>query len=348
MPKQHSIASRIIEWFEQNKRELPWRLTKDPYRIWLSEVILQQTRVAQGLPYYIRFTEAFPDVFALANASEQEVIKLWQGLGYYSRARNLHNTAKQVAEKYNGQFPDNYKELSKLKGIGDYTASAILSIAFDQPYAVLDGNVYRVLARLYNIDVPINTPEAKPVFKKLADEQLDKKQAAVYNEAIMEFGATLCTPKNPLCPDCPVQEYCDAFANGTVNELPQKAAAREVKTRHFHYLIIKNKDGLYLHQRHSGDIWQGLYDFPLVENNSETVDIKTAGGALGVKLKSIKPLSSIKHKLTHQTLLISFHEAISLKSEQPAGKDIIFASFDELEKYPLPKPVELFLENYLS
>jgi len=233
-----NFSKEIIRWYLQNKRDLPWRKTKDPYRIWLSEIMLQQTRVAQGLPYYEKFTEAFPTVYDLAKAEESQVLKLWQGLGYYSRARNLHYTAKDIVDNYNGQFPSTYKELLKLKGVGDYTASAIASICFDEVAPVVDGNVYRVLARYFNIDIPINSTAGVKKFKELAFEVIDHETPADFNQGIMEFGAVQCKPQSPYCIICPLHESCEGLKEQRVHMLPVKLKKTKVKHRWFNYIVV--------------------------------------------------------------------------------------------------------------
>ena len=235
----NNISNTLIEWYEDNKRDLPWRHEPSPYQVWISEIILQQTRVSQGLSYYLRFTEKWPTVEALAQASEEEVLKLWQGLGYYSRARNLHQCAKQVVERHGGSFPADYDQLKGLKGIGSYTAAAIASIAFNLPHAVVDGNVYRVLSRLYDIDTPINNSEGMEAFASAANELLDRQRPGLHNQAMMEFGALLCTPQNPDCLHCPVQAHCLAFDHQTVMQRPVKLPKVKISTRHFNYLVLR-------------------------------------------------------------------------------------------------------------
>ncbi len=340
------IRHALLRWFSENKRPLLWRKTKDPYHIWLSEIILQQTRVAQGTPYYQRFINHYPTIQQLAEAPEQEVLKLWQGLGYYSRARNLHATAKIITEKFKGRFPETFKEIISLKGIGDYTAAAILSIAFNQPHAVLDGNVYRVLSRLYLIQTPINAREAKAIFQQQAQELLDKTQPGDFNEAMMEFGATICLPKNPLCHICPLQTYCEAFALGKVNELPKKLPAKKARARYFHYLVITENNGVYLKERVAGDIWQGLFDFPLVEKTTpETLHKTDIEEQLHIySIEKMLPVYKTKHQLTHQTLFITFYESNDTKLP---GSSYIHVPLKMLHDYPVPKPVEFFLKEYL-
>jgi len=264
------FSKKILEWYAINKRELPWRSTREPYNIWLSEVILQQTRVAQGLPYYNKFVKAFPTVFDLAGASEEQVLKLWQGLGYYSRARNMHFTAKQVVNEYGGMFPDSYSGLLKLKGVGDYTASAIASICFDEKVPVVDGNVYRVLSRFFGVDLPINSTKGVKYFKELATEVMSDTNIRDYNQGIMEFGAIQCSPKKPLCLHCPINERCRALLQNRVLELPVKLKKGKIKNRYFNYLVFLDKDGkTMLEQRKGKGIWQNLYQFPLVESSVE-------------------------------------------------------------------------------
>lgn len=337
----------ILEWYEQNKRLLPWRRTKEPYRIWLSEIMLQQTRVAQGIPYYMRFVEAFPKVQDLAAASEEQVLKLWQGLGYYSRARNLHATAKIITEKYNGKFPDTYKELLQLKGIGDYTASAIASICFGRPEAVVDGNVYRVLARYYGIDLPINSSEGVLYFKELAKDIMDAKNIRDYNQGIMEFGALQCAPRNPDCGSCPLQKSCVAFATNSIDNLPVKIKKNKVRNRYFNYLVLvdENKQTL-LQQRKGNGIWQNLYEFPLLESE-KYIDQGEVAGNLKELVSLQEPSeiylyneSKIVHKLSHQHLHTRFW-IITFESNLENGIQIA-----ELHKYPVPVLIADFIKTF--
>ncbi|HET8808815.1 MAG TPA: A/G-specific adenine glycosylase, partial [Flavobacteriaceae bacterium] len=265
-----NFSEKLIDWYLPQKRELPWRNTVDPYKIWLSEIMLQQTRVAQGLPYYEVFLENFPAVFDLAKASEEKVLKLWQGLGYYSRARNMHFTAKYIAEEKNGEFPKTASGLLKLKGIGDYTAAAIASICFGEPVPVVDGNVYRALSRIFGIETPIDSTLGKKEFKQLAHQLIDPKKPAEHNQALMEFGALQCKPKNPLCETCPFQNSCMALQLGKIEKLPVKTKKIKTTLRHFNYLVFvsKNKQTL-LQQRTGKGIWQNLYEFPLLESEKE-------------------------------------------------------------------------------
>jgi len=343
-----SINKLLLKWFNINKRLLPWRVDRSPYKTWLSEIILQQTRVEQGLPYYERFIKAFPNIQLLANAQEQEILKLWQGLGYYSRARNLHFTAKLLVEKHLGIFPSSFEELIKLKGIGNYTAAAILSINFDKPYAVLDGNVYRVLSRVFNESMPINEKGAEKYYQHLADKLLDKKSPGDFNEAMMELGASICIPKKPQCEVCPINKFCLAYVMGTQQELPKKINKNIISNRTINYLFIHSDKGLFLKFRAERDIWKGLYDFP------EIIDDKTGKNSMANNQFSNFPIiSSINHKLTHRNLIINFHE-ISINTAKSKNilkvlnlENIEFIDFKNLKEYPLPKPIEIFLEEYL-
>ncbi len=258
------FSNKLVNWYQVNKRDLPWRNTVNAYFIWLSEIILQQTRVAQGMPYYLAFVKAFPKVEDLANASEDKVLKMWQGLGYYSRARNLHFTAKDIADNYKGKFPNDHQKILKLKGVGAYTAAAITSFAFEMPYAVVDGNVIRVLSRVFGVDIPYDTTLGKKHFAELAQELLLVENASTYNQAIMEFGAMQCKPKSPDCSVCPMQDFCLAYSKNTITELPVKSKKIKVKNRFLHFLMIEESGNVYLGKRKKG-IWNGLYEFPFLE-----------------------------------------------------------------------------------
>lgn len=333
------VADLLMKWYERHRRELPWRETTDPYRIWISEVILQQTRVAQGMDYYLRFTARFPDIHSLAAACEEEVLKLWQGLGYYSRARNLHATARAVVERFGGVFPTAWDDVRSLRGVGDYTAAAICSLAYDAPYAVLDGNVFRVLARLFDVDLPIDTGTGRKAFAELAQSQLDARRAALYNQAIMDFGAMVCTPAQPHCAECPLAERCLALAAGTVARRPVKQGRTKVRERWFNYLHITCGDRTLLTRRGGGDIWQGLYEFPLIETaqatdltelvrlpqfkrllgersdegcpGSDRAARGDAGGDVGASSTTswhlLRSVVMPKHQLTHQTIHAVVH-----------------------------------------
>jgi len=308
-----SFATKILNWYSEHQRELPWRETREPYRVWLSEIILQQTRVAQGMPYYYRFVEAFPTVYDLANAPEEQVLKLWQGLGYYSRARNLHATAKIVVEDFHGEFPKTYKGLKSLKGVGDYTASAIASFCFDVAEPVVDGNVYRVLSRYFGVDIPINSTQGIRYFKELAREVMDAGNIRDYNQGIMEFGAIQCAPKKPYCLLCPLQESCVALKENKVDTLPVKQNKTKVRNRYFNYLVLLDKnESTVLEQRKGKGIWQNLYQFPLIESEKrlQAEELKP----LIMEKEDVPELESLSlynnepivHKLSHQHLFTQF------------------------------------------
>ncbi|SHJ32975.1 A/G-specific adenine glycosylase [Aquimarina spongiae] len=347
------FSKKLITWYLQNKRTMPWRETKDPYRIWLSEIILQQTRVAQGLPYYLSFAEAFPTVFELASATEEQVLKLWQGLGYYSRARNLHATAKYIVNELEGVFPDTYKGLLELKGVGDYTASAIASICYDEPTPVVDGNVYRVLSRYFGINTPINTTAGIKEFKGLAIELMDHEQPATYNQAIMEFGALQCKPKNPYCIVCPINDSCVGLDKGAIGELPVKLKKIKVKKRYFNYLVYDNGNQTVLQQRLGKGIWEGLYEFPLIEDEKCTVDtIPTTqtfkemvnGGEYVITPFKEEP---IVHKLSHQHIYTRF---FIIKTDtnlllQGIQKNV---NRQEIHNYPVPILLGNFIDSFFK
>jgi len=268
--RNNNISSALIGWYQQNKRDLPWRDTTDPYLIWISEIILQQTRVAQGLGYYLRFVGRFPDVKSLAEADEDEVLTYWQGLGYYSRARNLHFAAKTIVSNFSGSFPRNHAELVSLKGVGEYTAAAIVSFAYGDPYAVLDGNVYRVLSRLFAVEEPIDTGIGKKIFTQLAQELLDRHRPGVHNQAIMEFGALQCVPSNPDCAACPLQNNCSSLEKGLVAVLPKKQGKTKIQNRYFNYFDVRVGNSIFLKKRTENDIWKNLYELPLIETTEDT------------------------------------------------------------------------------
>ena len=322
----HPFTNTILRWFSENGRELPWRMTRDPYAIWLSEIILQQTRIVQGLPYWQRFMQRWPTVETLAAASEDEVLREWQGLGYYSRARNLHMAAKQISEA--GGFPTTMQGLKSLKGVGDYTAAAIGSIAFDLPAAVVDGNVYRVLARHFGIDTPINSTKGKKEFTALAERMLPADKASAYNQAVMDFGALQCTPSNPQCACCPLTETCVALRTNTVDKLPVKERKLKIKERHFSYVYIRCNGQTTLHRRPSGDIWQGLYEPWLTES--------VPSGAIMLK-------QGVRHVLTHQVLYADFW--LWEPEERPLLPDGYFW-IDEaaIDDYGVPRLVEMLIQ----
>jgi A/G-specific adenine glycosylase len=344
------FSKAITIWYLENKRDLPWRCTNDPYKIWISEIILQQTRVAQGLSYYNRFIEHYPNVKDLANATEDEVLKDWQGLGYYSRARNLHFTAKCIMDKFEGVFPKTYEDVRSLKGIGDYTAAAICSFAYNQPYAVVDGNVYRVLSRVFEIYTPIDSIQGKKEFSKLAQELLNPKEAALHNQAIMDLGAVVCTPDSPHCGDCPLNEMCIAYTNRTFAKLPVKEKKTKQRDRFFYYFFIQNGDKTYLHKRGEKDIWKGLYEFPLIEKEEELTEeevFRTKDGNELIEfsdLKINKINSSITHILSHQRIHACFIECTANFNKAKESK-YVEISIDKIDEYAVSRLTELFLEK---
>lgn len=322
-----SFTVAILEWFRENGRVLPWRETRDPYAIWLSEIILQQTRIEQGKPYWERFMKRWPTVEALAQASEDDVLREWQGLGYYSRARNLHEAAKQIVEM--GGFPKTVEGIKRLKGVGDYTAAAIGSIAFNLPAAVVDGNVYRVLARHYGIETPINTTEGKKEFTALANSLLPANEASAFNQAMMDFGAVQCTPVNPQCAVCPLQETCVALHEGKTASLPVKRKTLKVQERHLIYIYVRHQGKTAIHRRAAGDIWQGLYEPWLTET--------VPSGAILLR-------QGVKHVLTHRILYADFY--LWEPAEQPQLPDDYFWIPEaDIDQYGVPRLIELLLEE---
>ena len=346
----------LLQWFRENGRALPWRETRDPYAVWLSEVILQQTRIEQGRDYWLRFVQRWPTVEALAAATEDEVLREWQGLGYYSRARNLHHAAQQIVAL--GRFPDTFDALRKLKGVGDYTAAAIASIAFDEPVAVVDGNVYRVLSRHFGIATPINSTEGKHEFAALAQSLLPPKEASAYNQAIMDFGAIQCTPKSPRCVLCPLQESCDALHTGRIDTLPVKLKTVKVRERHLVYVYIRCKGQTAIHRRGAGDIWQGLWE-PYIEPHSLPQPLQKEGspdehldcipppfGGVGggCRLQGLLLKRGVRHQLTHQTIIADFY--LLETDERPAlPDDYIWIDEKEFDRYAKPRLIELLLQS---
>lgn len=370
------IGEILREWFEKSKRELPWRATNDPYRVWISEVILQQTRVHQGLSYYKRFIAAFPDVKALAAAREEEVLKLWQGLGYYSRARNLHQAARDIAGRPGGTFPDNYNDLLKLKGVGPYTAAAIASICFGEAKAVVDGNVSRVIARLFGVEEPINRPAGERQIALLAQEVMDEEirdaqndspfDPGIHNQAVMEFGALHCTPNSPLCKECPLSMVCLALLSGKVEQLPLKIKGKKPLARWFYFYIIKDQKDVILTKRDNKGIWASLYQFPLAESGAPRSEEEMMGSlwkrtmhqsdkegfSLIVNEDPFDPYISftgisapILHQLTHRTIHARFiHvELKNLDADLPEGW--IRVKLDEVDQYPVPRLIHRYLES---
>ena len=329
MHSDFSLA--LLRWFEANGRELPWRQTCDPYPIWLSEIILQQTRVQQGWEYWERFMRRWPTIELLAAASEDEVLREWQGLGYYSRARNLHAAARQVVAL--GGFPTTIEDIKSLKGVGDYTAAAIGSFAFGLPAAVVDGNVYRVLARHFGIDTPINSTEGKHAFTALAQELLPTDRAADYNQAIMDFGALQCTPSSPHCQTCPLVESCVAFREGRVGVLPVKLRKLNIKTRHLTYIYIRWNGCVALHRRGAGDIWQGLWEPYLIEDES----LPTFDGCLSLLRKGVR------HVLTHRILMVDFY-LLECESQPSLPEGYQWVPESDIDHYGVPRLVEMLFD----
>lgn len=327
------FANTIISWFQENGRALPWRETKDPYAIWLSEIILQQTRIAQGWEYWERFMAQYPKVEDLAAASEDDVLRLWQGLGYYSRARNLHAAAKQIVAL--GKFPDTLEDIKALKGVGDYTAAAIGSFAFDIPAAVVDGNVYRVLSRYFGIDTPINSTQGKKEFAALAQSLIPASDAAAYNQGMMDFGAIQCAPQSPKCLLCPLAETCVALREGRVEELPVKLKTLKVQTRRLAYIYIRCNGEIAIHRRGEGDIWQGLWE---PYNVSGLPALPTFEAPLVLKAKDVK------HVLTHRILLADFY-LLETKKRPLLPDDYIWIKESEISEYGIPRLIEILLEK---
>ena len=347
---QIRIDKILVPWYLENKRDLPWRRAKNPYEVWLSEIILQQTQVVQGLPYYEKFLTHFPTVHHLARASEQEVLKLWQGLGYYSRARNLHDTAQQISTQFGGVFPDTFEGLLALKGVGVYTASAIASICFDRPKAVVDGNVYRVLSRIFGIDLPINETSGIKRFQELANQHLDVNDPGTYNQSIMEFGALQCVPKNPDCTNCPLTQHCVAFATGAVPRLPVSIKKIKVKTEYYNFLVLQDRSGgLWMQARPANGIWPNLYEFPLIpsEGPMDLAQILEKGNSMCADLNNfIQDLECYNpvpwvHRLTHKKLMIVFWRGF-LQNPPPKRYGL-----EEVAALPVPAVIARFIDQGL-
>lgn len=338
------LSARLRGWYEEHKRDLRWRHTRDPYLIWLSETILQQTRVQQGAAYYDRFVEHYPTVKELAAASEEEILRLWQGLGYYSRARNLHAAAREVMSRLGGRFPDQYDILRSLPGIGDYTAAAVSSIAANRPHAVVDGNVYRLYSRLFDLETPIDSSVGQRQFRELAHELLDPEHPGDYNQALMEFGALHCTPQSPRCEGCPLEEWCQARANHTVTQRPVKRGRTKIRDRYLHYLHLTAEGKLLLHRRTGRDIWQGLYEFPLIETPTttpfEALPLPSEVAETPFRLLAIRPMAP--HQLSHQRLHATFYQ---LQFDHlPSIEGCIPIREEELDHYAIPRLIERYLE----
>ena len=346
-----NFNDELLNWYQNNKRDLPWRNTTNAYIIWLSEIILQQTRVEQGKPYFSRFLERYPTVTDFASATEDEVLKLWQGLGYYSRGRNMLKTARLVQEQYNGAFPTSYDQLIKLTGIGEYTAAAISSFSSNEARAVVDGNVYRVLARYLGIDDPINSTKGKKIFQEAANDFLNRKNPGMHNQAMMEFGAVICKPQKPACGICPVRMECYAFKHNAINSLPVKLSNIKVRERHFNYFLITTGDKLLVNKRSDTDIWANMYDLPMVETDSELPvnELITSAEVVeyfgnGLSIAEISPVK--KHILTHQRLFVRL---VILQNPVAKTKETwTFISPDNLKSLAIPKIIFIFLKNIFN
>ncbi len=333
--EQNDLTSRILNWYEQYGRKLPWRTTTNPYFIWLSEIILQQTRIEQGLNYYLKFIKKYPSINDLAKASEREILNEWQGLGYYSRARNLHHTSKTIINQYQGKFPEKFEDILKLKGIGTYTASAIASFAFKQPKAVVDGNVYRFLSRVFDIKTPINSSEGVKLFQKKANTLICNKNPDKYNHAIMDIGSTICTPKHPKCIECPANDFCLALKNDTIKDRPVKLKKLKTRKRFFLFYVISENNEIILEKRTQKDIWQNMYQFPLIELNEKQF-IEQVQNNQSLKIQ--------EQKLTHQKIICIFRHAKevpgNIKSE-----NIVKINIKDIKNYPVPKIIDNYLQK---
>ena len=342
------FRNALLNWNEyQNLRQLPWKSERNPYFIWLSEIILQQTRAEQGLPYYLTFKKHYPTIFDLAGAPLDKVLRDWQGLGYYSRARNLHQTAKIIAEEHGGDFPETYEGLIKLQGIGDYTASAIASFAFNKPNAVVDGNVIRVLSRFFGIESPFDASSGKKEFRELATELLGDTPPAAYNQAIMDFGAVICTPKLASCESCPLSVSCFAYQQNLVNDLPVKQKKLKIRNRYFYYLVPSTKSHTWIRRRDEKDIWKGLWEFPVIEK-SEELDLKSLKSvekAFSLTSGSVRSVSEkIVQKLTHQKIQSVFIE-VDAYQEKQIQKSYLKTPISELKNYAFPKSILSYIRK---
>jgi A/G-specific adenine glycosylase len=341
-----------MDWYRAERRELPWRRTHDPYLIWVSEIILQQTRVDQGLEYFIRFTECFPDVFTLAKAREQDVLKIWQGLGYYSRARNLHAAAKQVVKVHQGVFPEEYHEVIRLKGIGPYTVAAILSIAFAQPWPVIDGNVIRVVSRLLSLSVPADKPAGRKAISALLEKEICRKDPGTFNQAMMELGALICSPTAPVCEKCPLHACCTAYRSGNVAGFPVRSQKTQVSPRYFNYIIIteSGKEVTYIRKRTENDIWKNLYDFPMIESGkvmkaAELKKTKEWEALFSGCMAELMFSSGVEqHRLTHRLLHIRFFY-VKIDGKMPSLKGVKRIRWNRADQYPMPMPVSGYLNK---
>jgi len=342
-----NFSNQLVLWYLQNKRNLPWRSSVNPYNIWLSEIILQQTRVDQGMSYYFKFVENFPTVNDLASASEEQILKLWQGLGYYSRARNLHFSAKHIVNELEGEFPKTYNELIKLKGVGDYTASAIASICYNEPTAVVDGNVYRVLARYFGVSTSINSTKGIKEFKQLAQQLINPKQSGTHNQAVMEFGAIMCKPQNPDCDNCPLNNSCVALSKKEIKILPVKERKLKIKNRYFNYLVIQTEDNKTKIVKREKGIWLNLYEFPLIEttnkiNEKELIEHEKFDELFKTIATKVKLFNKeiMVHKLSHQHIYTKFWIV-----NTQASRDFTL-SWNAIKKYPVSTLIDNFLNQF--
>lgn len=340
------ISKILIDWYKKGHRDLPWRKTTDPYKIWLSEIILQQTQVVQGLPYYERFIEKFPTIKDLARAREDDVLKLWQGLGYYSRARNLHFSAKYIVSELNGKFPKTHLEIKQLKGVGDYTAAAIASFCFKEAVPAVDGNVMRVVSRYFGVEEPIDSSKTVNQIREICQELIPQKNPDLFNQAIMEFGATVCKPNQPSCDECPLKNSCWALANGKVNSIPFKAKKVKKRNRYFYYLFIKNNDSTYIEKRAEKDIWEGLYQLPLMEEEGKLSAEELHSKLTRLGLKSQSKSSYKKHLLSHQTIFAALIECSFEKKSPNFLKNSLKIKLENLDEYAFPKLIEKLLKDY--
>ncbi|MDD3077922.1 MAG: A/G-specific adenine glycosylase [Paludibacter sp.] len=344
------ITKRILEWYKINKRDLPWRGESDPYKVWISEIILQQTRVAQGYEYYLRFIERFPNVNTLATAPLDDVLRLWQGLGYYTRARNIHKAANQIVNNFSGEFPRDYRNVISLSGVGAYTAAAICSLAFDKPHAVLDGNVYRVLSRIFAIKTPVDTTEGARIFNALADSLLDKKHPGEYNQAIMDFGALQCTPAAAKCDSCPLAEICQSYMQGNIYEYPVKLQKVKVKERYFNYILVRSGEYTFIKRREDKDIWRNLYEFPCLEtvksiDEHELIESDFFRNLFGKTEVEFMKISGIyKHVLTHRRIFARFYE-VNIADVHYEITGFLKIKRSEIDRYAIPRLIEIYIEG---
>lgn len=351
-PRMNNFSKQICDWYQLNKRNLPWRNTQNAYFIWLSEIILQQTRVNQGMAYYLKFVKNFPTVKKLAHARTDKVMKLWQGLGYYSRARHLHETAKNITENYDGIFPADYTVLKNLKGVGEYTAAAIASFAYNLPYPVIDGNVYRVLARIFGIEEPIDTAYGKKLFRQKANNLLNKNNPAIHNQAIMEFGALQCIPKNPDCYKCVFKNSCVAFQTDKVNQLPAKQQKINIKKLYFYYAVIKQKNNYFLKKRTDNSIWKYLYDFPLIESNtkiSDNIAIKelTRNYLSNTNCKVIHISHVYSHLLSHRKIEAKFY-LFDVSDKKLTTDNWVVQHWKKTPQLAVPRLIEKYLTDIFA